>query len=337
MDKTKKYKRNPWSPRVIALYKEVLETKSCPYCNCKDFYIHGKYKQTFRYRCRSCRKTFIPSTGTSIHYLHKKDTFLDYAEAVKNEGLHTVKAMSERFGVAKLTAFDWRHKILASVPPRVEGFGREVILYDLWFLFNQKGRRGVSLSRNNRRNILKNKEKYRTRFLMAYDYSKYDVKIATIGNLTTERIKDVLKEKLRETKVLMSYENENIVNFSRRVGVKFKKLEFYIYNEKSSEPVKTFRNQLSGLKKWLNLILNGVATKYLQFYGDYFVYTRRGSFDALSREIINQKFVWRKFTGLELVYRDFLNLKTAIPYVNPIKRYWKTSFKYFIPNIAIPY
>ena len=337
MDKPKKYKRNPWSPRVISLYKEVLEVRACPYCNCKDFYVHGKYKQTLRYRCRSCRRTFLPSTGTSIHYLHKKDTFLDYAEAVKNEGLHTVKAMSERFGLAKLTAFDWRHKILASVPPRVEGYGREVILYDLWFLFNQKGRRGVSISSNRRSNVLKNKEKYRARFLTAYDYLRYDAKIATIGNLTTERIKDVLSKKLRETKVLMSSESNGITNFSSILGLKFKKVDFFGYNENISEPVKTFRNQLSGLKKWLNFRLNGVATKYLQFYGDYFVYTRRGSFDALSRENINQKFTWRKFTSLEHVYRDFLNLKTSITYENPIKRYWKTTYKYLIEELAIPY
>ena len=337
MDEPKKYKRNAWSPRVISLYREVLEVRACPYCNCKEFYVHGKYKQTFRYRCRSCRRTFLPSTGTSIHYLHKKDTFLDYAEAVKNEGLHTVKSMSQRFSIAKLTAFDWRHKILASVPPRVEGFGRELILYDLWFLFNQKGRRGVCLSRNNRIQRLKNKEKYRTRLLTAYDYSRYDAKIATIGKLTTDRIMDVLKEKMRDTKVLMSYENEEIANLSRSLGVKFKQVDIDRFNEKSPKPVKMFRDQLWGLKIWLNLRLNGVSTKYLQFYGDYFVYTRRCSFDALSRENINQKFTWRKFTGLERVYKDFLSLKTAILYENPIKRHWKTSFKYFIPVIAIPY
>ncbi len=135
----------------------------------------------------------------------------------------------------------------------------------------------------------------------------------------------------------MSYANEDFVNFSSRVGAKFKKVEFEGYNEKTSDTIKTFKNQLSRLKTWLTLGMNGVSTKYLQFYGDYFVYTRQGIFDALSRENINQKFVWRKFTGLEFGYRDFLNLKTSIAYENPIKRYWKTSNLYFIEDFAIPY
>jgi len=337
MENAKKYKRNAWSPRVISLYKDVLEVKSCPYCNCKEYYVHGRYKQTIRYRCRSCRRTFLPSTGSSIHYLHKKDTFIEYAEVVRTEGLHTVKSMTTRFGISKLTAFDWRHKILASVPPRVEGYGREVICYDLWFLFNQKGRRGVSISGNSRSNVIMNKEKYKTKLMTVYDYFKYDAKIATVGSLTPEIIITVLKEKFRRTKVFMSYANEDFVNFSSRVGAKFKKVEFEGYNEKTSDTIKTFKNQLSRLKTWLTLGMNGVSTKYLQFYGDYFVYTRQGIFDALSRENINQKFVWRKFTGLEFVYRDFLNLKTSIAYENPIKRYWKTSLNFYIEDFAIPY
>jgi hypothetical protein len=47
MENAKKYKRNAGSPRVISLYKDVLEVKSCPYCNCKEYYVHGRYNKQF--------------------------------------------------------------------------------------------------------------------------------------------------------------------------------------------------------------------------------------------------------------------------------------------------
>jgi len=65
------------SGEYLELYKKI-KVDSCPYCGSKRFIKHSRYKYTQRYRCTSCLRTFIPSTGTSLHYIKNKDLFIDY-------------------------------------------------------------------------------------------------------------------------------------------------------------------------------------------------------------------------------------------------------------------
>ena len=44
----------------------------CPHCNSKYIVKNGKNKDKQRYKCKSCRKSFITETNTPIYY-SKKD------------------------------------------------------------------------------------------------------------------------------------------------------------------------------------------------------------------------------------------------------------------------
>ena len=43
----------------------------CPHCNSKYIVKNGKNKDKQRYKCKSCRKSFIPETNTPIYYSKK--------------------------------------------------------------------------------------------------------------------------------------------------------------------------------------------------------------------------------------------------------------------------
>ena len=64
-----------------------------------------------RYRCKSCRRTFIALTGTPFVYLHDKDKLLAHAGCMA-EGL-TIRKSAQRVGLTVDRAFRWRHTFLA--------------------------------------------------------------------------------------------------------------------------------------------------------------------------------------------------------------------------------
>ncbi|HOL98894.1 MAG TPA: hypothetical protein PLQ08_10300, partial [Bacteroidales bacterium] len=69
--KVKKVKRNPFPQEIV-----TLPVKECPHCGSKHFIKFGKYVNISRYRCKVCRRTFLPTSGSSIHYINKKEKFL---------------------------------------------------------------------------------------------------------------------------------------------------------------------------------------------------------------------------------------------------------------------
>lgn len=108
--KTKKAKRNPFPAEFV----NIPVTK-CPYCGSERFVKYGKYINTARYRCKECRRTFLPTSGTSIHYINKKEKFLKLFELIKGGEFLTVRRISEKLEISFLTAFNWRNKILAAL------------------------------------------------------------------------------------------------------------------------------------------------------------------------------------------------------------------------------
>ena len=71
----------------------------------------------------------------------KKGKFIEYCQIVQEEGLHTIKYTSERVGISIVKTFDWRHKILMSIPENDNRFEGETQVDDLLFLYSQKGRK----------------------------------------------------------------------------------------------------------------------------------------------------------------------------------------------------
>ena len=55
----------------------------CPHCNSKYIVKNGKNKDKQRYKCKSCRKSFIPETNTPIYYSKKDITvWIQYLECL---------------------------------------------------------------------------------------------------------------------------------------------------------------------------------------------------------------------------------------------------------------
>jgi len=325
-----------YDKRLVNLYSSVLEVTHCPYCNSQKFYRHGRYKYTERYRCCSCKRTFIPSTGTSIHYLKKKVVFIEYAEDIKNRGLDTLRAMCKRLKIAPLTAFDWRHKILASLSPEEFTFGREVICDDLWLRFSRKGRKGVDNPRKHGGKITPADDKNCSKTVSSTDETASMFRLATVGKLREKHLLKVLCGRIEPESKIISSSRNCYLGFVKKMSLNHEDLKF-VKKTKKAIKINRFIGMNKDLKLWINHKLCGVSTKYLQQYNNFYLFSLFRRFDPLGKYSLNLRFVWRIFTDMENIYRNFITQQTTAVYSAPTKRKWKTTYNYYISINNIPY
>lgn len=91
--------------------ERLAERLCCPHCESATVVKYGFSCGSQRYRCKDCRKTFTPLTGTPFNRLRDKEKLLENA-ACMADGL-TVRKTAARMKISVRKAFRWRHKFLA--------------------------------------------------------------------------------------------------------------------------------------------------------------------------------------------------------------------------------
>lgn len=98
---------------MTTIFENIDQVFDCPHCKSVSITRHGKTRNKQRYRCKTCKKTFIASTGTPLHGLHKTSKLEKYYHAIY-KGL-SVREAARYVKISKNTSFAWRHKLLASL------------------------------------------------------------------------------------------------------------------------------------------------------------------------------------------------------------------------------
>jgi len=120
--------------------------ESCPYCGSSDFCKNGKRENLQRLLCKDCKKVFTGKTGTFVHGIQEVNKFEKYFKLMFEQYLPLSK-MSKKIGISIQTAFDWRHKILSCIKITTEVFIWITEIDDIWFLYSQKGPKGLKYLR----------------------------------------------------------------------------------------------------------------------------------------------------------------------------------------------
>jgi len=130
------------SASVVIVEGSVGVKLSCPHCGSEHMVRNGTAHDLQRYKCRDCRKTFNALTGTPLARLRMKGKWLGQT-AVLRDGVTITKA-AETLGVARSTAFRWRHRFLAC-PKGVQA--RQLLgiaeADESYFRISCKGQRGL--------------------------------------------------------------------------------------------------------------------------------------------------------------------------------------------------
>ena len=255
------------------IYNKLSNNYKCPHCGsnkiCKNGFLHGKYQQ---FKCHECKKNYSIRTNT-IFCHSKKDIKLwqEYIELF-SQGLSLRKIVDAMDGKIKLqTAFYWRHKILKVLSNVNDDNNNQldgiIEADETFFEESQKGSRNVKGRQARKRGYTSYTYAKKTKIcvLTAIDRNKSSyVKPVGFGGLEKDDVV-LLQRHLVKDSVLITDGNRTYRNLHnvKLKSLKFGKPENKIYHLNNI-------NNFQKKKKKFMIRFNGVATKYLDFYVNYF-------------------------------------------------------------------
>ncbi len=256
--------------------KDTNEVKAvtCPHCSDNRIRANGKLKGVQRYVCNGCSKNFSETTGKFWYNIKKKEKLNRYLYCLLSG--YSIRKSAKETGIALQTSFDWRHKLLTSFSSvSVEEFQGIVESDDLFFSYSEKGNR--NLDRKPRKRGEKaskagiNDEKVAV-VATCDRLGNKDFKVATRGRISKKDLDKILKGKLDKAEVLCSDGHRSYGAFAKANELTHKK-----FNASKGQRtvdkvyhVQNVNNLDMRLRKFMDSF-NGVATKYLQNYLNWFL------------------------------------------------------------------
>ncbi|MGC9332102.1 MAG: IS1595 family transposase [Bacteroidales bacterium] len=310
---------------------------NCPYCQSKLIIKHGVRDGVQRYKCKSCHKVFTSATGTSYYYLHKKDKFGEY-KALMEQGYIPIKKIAAKIGISIQTAFDWRHKILSNLKETGNQFEGLTEIDDLWFLYSQKGRKGLKYSRKHGGSKRRGDNNFQVKLLITADRkTNKDLSVVRIGRLKKSDIERKVGGQFVRGSTLISDKHRSISSFAKAEGLTHVSFLSKKHTAGGDYHIQKVNNIATRLKTIVNHQLRGVSTKYLQCYANWFAFLERNKNHVdcnnnLDQALTNNNQTWNQYTNMEDIYKRFIENLSARTYRCPIKRKWKTQINYTSNN-----
>lgn len=314
--------------RVNTTIKKIPVTV-CPYCGSNHFSKNGYRANVQKYICKSCQKVFTGKTGTSIHGIKEGKKFEKYFKLMFEQYLPLNK-MSEKIGISYQTAFDWRHKILSGLSLTTDEFNGITEIDDIWFLYSQKGRKGLKYSRKRGGSSRQGDNKYQVKLLITADRQKQkDMSVLKIGRITKSDIQRKIGGKFNESCTLVSDKHRSISSFAKSEGINHERFKASDHTAGNEYHIQTVNNMATRLKNIVNHQLRGVSTKYLQNYSNWFGQIEEIKNDPkgiqnMKKTLMQRKEAWDTFTNTEHDYKDFIKTYSERTYRCPTKKSWKT-------------
>ena len=247
---------------------------TCPHCSGKHIRANGKLKGVQRYVCNGCKKNFSETTGKFWYNIKKKDKLNRYLYCLLSG--YSIRKSAKETGISIQTSFDWRHKLLTSFSSvSVEEFQGIVESDDLFFAFSEKGNRNLDRKPKKRGEKASKAgvSNEKVAVIATCDRSgNKDFKVATRGRISKKDLEKALDGKLDKAEVLCSDSHRSYGAFAKASAVEHKK-----FNASKGQRavdkvyhVQNVNNMHMRLRKFMDSF-NGVATKYLQNYLNWFL------------------------------------------------------------------
>jgi len=262
------------STNEITGIKPLEHKVCCPSCLSCSISGNGKFKGVQRYVCRDCNKYFRDSTGSLTYNLKKGELLPKY---LYNMLLgYSIKKCSEQTGICVQTSFDWRHKILNSFNElRPADFGGIVESDDIFFLESEKGSRNITRKSRKRGSKATKRgiSNQQVSVVITQDRKQSkEMVVVKKGRITKKSLDKVLGGRIKEGSTLCTDSHRSYTAFTKANGIEHQK---FIANKGQRVKDKIYHvqnvnNTASRLRNWMKPF-NGVATKYLQNYLNWFM------------------------------------------------------------------
>ena len=263
----------PQKPDYVSLRKTQLINKQvgCPYCKSHGYIRYGKDKGSARYKCKNCKRTFTEHTGTWLAGLHKKELVNEYIELMhQGKSLDKIK---QELRINKKTAFDWRHKILASIEDSQQSKFTGIVESDeTFFLQSDKGKRkGLDRTARKRgghsssRGISNDQVAVIT---TADRKGALDLTVATMGRISKLDIEKAIGNRIEKDAILCADSHVSYKGFAKdnQLELVVLRADLKQFVKKGVYHIQNVNSLHSRVKKWIDSVFWGVSTKYLQNY-----------------------------------------------------------------------
>ena len=242
----------------------------CPHCSHPKYVRFGTDKGAQRYKCKSCHRSFTEYTGTWMAGLQRKDKIAGYLKLMVEE--KSLDKIVLALGINKKTAFDWRHKILASLGTGGgDDFTGITESDETFFLRSEKGMEVKDRKPRKRggKSVKRGTSNDQVAVIVTQDRnSGLDLSVATLGRIGKADIANAIGGRIKKgSTILCSDSHHSYKGFAKDAQV-----EFHPINVSKGERVRgAFHVQHvnsthNKIKKWIGSTFWGVSTKYLQQY-----------------------------------------------------------------------
>lgn len=304
---------------------EEAEVVCCPHCDSKLFVKNGKRGDIQKYKCKACCKIFTSKTGTALHRLQKTDKFELY-KSLMLESYYPLKQIAKKVGISLQTAFDWRHKILTTMDDSDKTFEGITEIDDIWFLYSQKGRKGLDYSRKRGGSKRSGDNDFQAKLLITADRNKTtDMSLVRVGRLKKADIERKVSGKFAKDCALVSDKHRSIAAFAKSENLEHVSFKASQHTAGGDYHVQNINNMAANLKTLINRNMKGVSTKYLQSYANWFqLRNKKIKPEEMGRMLVNNKNAASIHMNREGLYKWFIENFSRRTYRCPVKREYQS-------------
>lgn len=255
----------------------IEERKACPHCQSKNINKRGSQNNIKMYSCKDCKKWYSHSTGTPLWDIKLKQKWSHYLRCM-SEG-YSLRKSAEEVGICLQTSFDWRHKILASLNSLVPQSLSGVIECDeLEIAINNKGDRNLTRKARKRSTDFSRNEGQEfnvVQVVTAVERKGNKVlKVVETKRLTEDNIEKALDGKIESGATLITDKHPSYRAFGKAnpeiIHKSFRATD-HVDKQDRGIHLQSVNQTHAQVRKFIAKF-NGVSTKYLQNYLNWYAY-----------------------------------------------------------------
>jgi transposase-like protein len=244
--------------------------RRCPRCKACGAVKRGTNDGLTRYRCKGCGRSFNALTGTPLSKLKLRGRWILFAQsAMRGE---TLKVAAANCDVHIETVHRWRHRFLglSARKARERKLGNTVQVDDMTTRASEKGNRALKGRESRERGGAQEPGgKDHVQVLAAID-SAGEILFKTFPTMNTGAVRYALSHALQPGVTLVSDAAKCFSSAARKMGVRHIKLNISAGQRKRGIfHIQTVNNVHGAVRVFLAQY-NGIATKYLDNYLEWF-------------------------------------------------------------------
>lgn len=270
------------SGQVIETVKQDLAVsktrKPCPHCSSEKVYKRGKQGGIQMYQCRECTRWYSETTGTPLWDIKLKHKWQVYLRCMQ-QGM-SIRKIAKELNISIQTSFDWRHKILSALdrytPDTLSG---TIECDEMELPLSNKGQRNLDRpARKRGTDFKRNKASAKSTIVQVVASVERGgetiIKAVESKRLSADQIAKVFDDKLQKGSTLITDKHASYRLYAKK-HPEIKHRVLYGKQHVSKDEPEVHLQRVNNTHRQIRTFLrpfNGVSTKYLQNYLNWYAY-----------------------------------------------------------------